>query len=465
MLDLARLNLLRDTAYVAEEWIGSSKTQAVYNPATAAAETAMKAWSRRTAKERAQILRRWFDLLLANQEDPARIMTAEQGKPFAEARGEILYAAAYIEWYAEEGKRAYGEITPSYASDKRVLTIKQAIGVCGAITPWTFPAAMITRKVAPALAAGCAIIVKPALETPLSAFALAVLAEEAGVPKGLFSVLTGDAAEIDGVLTSDPVVAKLSFTGSTEIGKLIMRQCAGTVKRVSLELGGNAPFIVFEDADLDEAVSGVMASKFRNAGQTCVCANRIYVQNGIYDAFLARLRDSVELLRVGDGASHGVEIGPLIDEDGVRKVESHVADALNQGDRLISGGKRHALGRGFFAPTIIADVTAEMLVAGEETFGPLAPIFRFNDETDVVAQAHATRSGLPAYFFTRDSGRVWRVGEALEYGIVGVNTGLVSTEVEPFGGRKESGTGREGSRHGLDDYLELKYLCIGGIDE
>ncbi|MCA3254283.1 MAG: NAD-dependent succinate-semialdehyde dehydrogenase, partial [Alphaproteobacteria bacterium] len=418
----------------------------------------------KTAKERATVLRRWFDLMMANQEDLARIMTAEQGKPLPESRGEIAYAASFIEWFAEEGKRVYGDVIPSHAADKRIVVIKQPIGVTAAITPWNFPAAMITRKAGPALAAGCAQVIKPATATPLSAFALCVLAEEAGVPKGLLSCITGSAAEIADEMTANSLVRKLSFTGSTEIGQALMAKCAQHVTKVSLELGGNAPFIVFDDADLDQAVIGAIQSKFRNAGQTCVCANRIYAQAGIHDAFVEKLAAAVAKLKIGNGADAGTDIGPMIDEAAVAKVEEHIADALAKGGRLVSGGARHDLGRSFFAPTVVAGVTRDMAVAQEETFGPLAPVFKFTDEADAIQQANDTRFGLAAYFYARDLGRVWRVAEALEYGIVGVNSGIISTEVAPFGGVKESGIGREGSKYGIEDYLEIKYMLLGGID-
>ena len=480
--DLKRPDLLREAAYVAGEWVTTERTIEVRNPATGgllamvphmgsaetrraieAAQAAMPAWDARTAKERSVVLRRWFDLIMSNQEDLARIMTAEQGKPLAESKGEIAYAASFIEWFAEEGKRVYGDVIPSHAPDKRIVVIKQPIGVTAAITPWNFPAAMITRKAGPALAAGCAMVLKPATATPLSAFALCVLAEEAGLPKGLLSCLTGSAREIAGEMTSNPLVRKLSFTGSTEIGQQLMAACAENVTKVSLELGGNAPFIVFDDADLDEAVKGAIASKFRNAGQTCVCANRIYAQDGIYDAFVEKLAKASQALKIGNGADAGIEVGPLIDDAAVEKVEEHIADAVAHGGRVISGGTRHELGRTFFTPTVIADVTSDMAVAKEETFGPVAPVFRFHDEADAIAQANDTRFGLAAYFYSRDLGTVWRVAEALEYGIVGINTGIISTEVAPFGGVKHSGIGREGSKYGIEDYLEIKYLCLGGI--
>ncbi|MFC3713063.1 NAD-dependent succinate-semialdehyde dehydrogenase [Sphingoaurantiacus capsulatus] len=481
-LDLKRPDLLREQAFVAGEWVSGASSIEVRNPATGgllatvpklgaadtkkaidAAQAAMKGWAKLTAKERANTLRRWFELIMANQEDLARIMTAEQGKPLGEARGEIAYAASFIEWFAEEGKRIYGDIIPAHAPDKRIMVLKQPIGVAAAITPWNFPAAMITRKAGPALAAGCGMVLKPATATPLSAFALCVLAEEAGLPKGLLSCVTGSAGEIAGAMTSNPLVRKLSFTGSTEIGQQLMVACAENVTKMSLELGGNAPFIVFDDADLDAAVQGAILSKFRNAGQTCVCANRIYAQAGIYDEFVQRLAKATEALKIGNGAEAGIDVGPLIDEAAVAKVEEHIADAVAHGGRIVSGGKRHPLGHSFFTPTVIADVTPKMAVAQEETFGPVAPVFRFTDEADVVAQANDTRFGLAAYFYSRDLGTVWRVAEDLEFGIVGVNTGIISTEVAPFGGVKHSGFGREGSKYGIEDYLEVKYVCVAGI--
>ncbi|WP_067105438.1 NAD-dependent succinate-semialdehyde dehydrogenase [Sphingopyxis granuli] len=478
---LTRGDLLRTEAFVGGCWVAGERRLTVTNPATGAliaevadttaadtrtaidaAAAAMPAWAAMPAKARAAILRRWFDLIMANQEDLARLMTAEQGKPLAESRGEIAYAASFIEWFAEEAKRVYGDVIPATQNGQRILVLKQPVGVVAAITPWNFPAAMITRKVGPALAAGCGIVVKPAAQTPLSALALAVLAEEAGLPTGLLSIVpTSDARGVGEEMTGNPLVRKLSFTGSTEIGKLLYRQSADTVKKLGLELGGNAPFIVFDDADVDEAVKGAIASKYRNAGQTCVCANRLYVQAGIHDAFVARLADAVRALKVGDGAVPGIEVGPLIEEAAVEKVERHIADATAKGARVVCGGARSALGGTFFEPTLLVGVTAAMAVAQEETFGPLAPVFRFEDEADVVAQANDTRFGLAAYFYARDLARVWRVAEALEYGIVGVNTGLISTEVAPFGGIKESGVGREGSRYGIDDYLEIKYVCMG----
>jgi len=476
--------LLQTRAYVAGQWhqADDDSTFDVVNPATGeriakvprmgatetrraidAANAAWPAWRAKTGKDRAKILRTWHDLMLANADDLALILTTEQGKPLAEAKGEIVYAASFLEWFAEEGKRVYGDTIPTPAPDKRIVVTKEPIGVCAAITPWNFPAAMITRKVGPALAAGCPIIVKPAEATPLSALALAVLAERAGVPAGIFSVLTGDPKAIGAEMTGNPVVRKLSFTGSTPVGRLLMAQCAPTVKKVSLELGGNAPFIVFDDADLDEAVAGAIASKYRNSGQTCVCTNRFYVHDRVYDAFAAKLRDAVAGLKVGMGTDAGVTQGPLINEAAVLKVESHIEDALAKGARVVTGGKRHALGHGFFEPTILADVTPAMKVARDETFGPLAPLFRFSSDEEVIRLANDTEFGLAAYFYSRDIGRVWRVAEALEYGMVGINTGLISNEVAPFGGVKQSGLGREGSHYGIDDYVVIKYLCIGGV--
>ncbi|HBU8767658.1 TPA: NADP-dependent succinate-semialdehyde dehydrogenase [Klebsiella pneumoniae] len=426
-----------------------------------AANRALPAWRALTAKERANILRRWFDLMMENQDDLARLMTLEQGKPLAEAKGEISYAASFIEWFAEEGKRIYGDTIPGHQADKRLLVIKQPIGVTAAITPWNFPAAMITRKAGPALAAGCTMVLKPASQTPFSALALAELANRAGIPAGVFNVVTGSAGAVGGELTSNPLVRKLSFTGSTEIGRQLMEQCAKDIKKVSLELGGNAPFIVFDDADLDKAVEGALASKFRTAGQTCVCANRLYVQDGVYDRFAEKLQQAVEKLRIGDGLQDGVTTGPLIDEKAVAKVEEHIADAIAKGAKVVTGGKPHALGGNFFQPTILVNVPDSAKVAKEETFGPLAPLFRFKDEADVIAQANDTEFGLAAYFYARDLSRVFRVGEALEYGIIGINTGIISTEVAPFGGVKASGLGREGSKYGIEDYLEIKYMCIG----
>jgi succinate-semialdehyde dehydrogenase/glutarate-semialdehyde dehydrogenase len=476
--------LLQSRAYLAGQWqqADDDTTFDIVNPATGeriakvprmgvqetrraieAANAAWPAWRAKTGKERAKILRAWHDLMLANADDLALILTTEQGKPLAEAKGEIVYAASFLEWFAEEAKRVNGDTIPTPSPDKRIVVTKEPIGVCAAITPWNFPAAMITRKVGPALAAGCPIIVKPAEATPLSALALAVLAERAGVPAGVFSVITGDPKAIGAELTGNPIVRKLSFTGSTPIGRLLMAQCAPTVKKVSLELGGNAPFIVFDDADLDEAVAGAIASKYRNSGQTCVCTNRFYVHDRVYDAFAAKLRDAVAGLKVGNGTDEGVTQGPLINEAAVLKVESHIEDALAKGARIVAGGKRHALGHGFFEPTILADVTPAMKVARDETFGPLAPLFRFSSDEEVIRLANDTEFGLAAYFYSRDIGRVWRVAEALEYGMVGINTGLISNEVAPFGGVKQSGLGREGSHYGIDDYVVIKYMCIGGI--
>jgi succinate-semialdehyde dehydrogenase/glutarate-semialdehyde dehydrogenase len=481
-LILKNPKLLRDACYIDGQWVkaDSGKTVDVTNPATGetlvkvpdmgaaetcrAIEAAQKAWGpwrARTGKERGQILRRWYDLMMANQEDLAILLTAEQGKPLAEARGEIAYAASFIEWFAEEAKRVYGDIIPGHQPDKRILVMREPVGVVAAITPWNFPAAMITRKVGPALAAGCPIIVKPAMETPLSAFAMAVLAEEAGVPAGIFSVITGEATAVGGEMTSNPVVRKVTFTGSTRVGKILLEQCAKTVKKVSMELGGNAPFLVFDDADLDAAVAGAMASKYRNTGQTCVCANRILVQDKIYDAFAEKLAAAVSKLRVGDGLKGETDQGPLINEAAVKKVETHIADAVAKGARVVAGGKRHALGGTFFEPTILTNVTTDMKVTREETFGPVAPLFRFHTEEEAVKMANDTEFGLASYVYARDVSRIFRVTEALEYGIVGVNTGIISTEVAPFGGVKESGLGREGSKFGIDDYTEMKYVCLG----
>lgn len=437
--------------------MGAGETQR----AIESAGQAQSGWKALSGKQRAAFLRKWFELLIENQDDLAAIMTAEQGKPLPEARGEIAYAASYIEWFGEEAKRVYGDTIPAPTSDKRIVVIKQPIGVCAAITPWNFPAAMITRKVGPALAAGCTMIIKPASQTPLSALALCVLAERAGVPKGVLSCVTGSAGDIGAELTSNPAVRKLSFTGSTEIGKVLMVQCAATVKRTSMELGGNAPFIVFDDADVEAAVKGAIASKYRNAGQTCVCANRFLVQSGIYDTFVAQLSDAVSQLSVGNGFAPGVQIGPLIDEKAVAKVEELVSDALSHGGRVVAGGGRHALGHSFYQPTVIADVSPKSQIFGEEIFGPVAPIFRFETESEAIKLANKTQFGLAAYFYGRDISRIWRVAEALEAGIVGINEGLISTEVAPFGGVKESGNGREGSKYGMDDYLEIKYLCMG----
>ncbi|HEY4467221.1 MAG TPA: NADP-dependent succinate-semialdehyde dehydrogenase [Klebsiella sp.] len=474
--------LFRQQAMINGRWrdASSGETIAVTNPANGqqlgsvpkmgaeetreaidAAARALPAWGALIAKERANILRRWFDLMMENQDDLARLMTLEQGKPLAEAKGEISYAASFIEWFAEEGKRIYGDTIPGHQADKRLLVIKQPIGVTAAITPWNFPSAMITRKAGPALAAGCTMVLKPASQTPFSALALAELANRAGIPEGVFNVVTGSASEVGNELTDNPLVRKLSFTGSTEIGRLLMEQCAKDIKKVSLELGGNAPFIVFDDADLDKAVEGALASKFRNAGQTCVCANRLYIQDSVYDRFAEKLQQAVSKLKIGDGLQPNVTIGPLIDDKAIAKVQEHIADALDKGARVVTGGKAHELGGNFFQPTILVDVPSDAKVAKEETFGPLAPLFRFKDEADVIAQANDTEFGLAAYFYARDLSRVFRVGEALEYGIIGINTGLISTEVAPFGGVKSSGLGREGSKYGIEDYLEIKYMCIG----
>ncbi len=486
-LHLDHPGLLRQQAYLNGDWCDADADDrtVIFNPATGepigevpnmgraetrraieAAQAAQPAWRALTAKERASRLRRWYELMLENQEDLARIMTAEQGKPLAEARGEVAYAASFLEWFAEEGKRLYGDVIPAHAGDKRILVQKEPVGVTAAITPWNFPSAMITRKVGPALAAGCAMVLKPAPQTPFSALALAALAERAGIPAGLFSVITADAAssrEVGAELCENPVVRKLSFTGSTAVGIHLMQQCAPTLKKLSLELGGNAPFIVFDDADLDAAVEGAMISKYRNAGQTCVCANRLYVQDGIYDAFVDKLSAAVARLKVGNGTEEGVTTGPLIDAAAVAKVQRHLQDALEKGATLLAGGKPHTLGGNFFEPTLVGGVTAEMAVAREETFGPLAPLFRFNNEAEVIRQANDTEFGLAAYFYARDLSRVFRVAEALEYGMVGINTGVISTEVAPFGGMKASGLGREGSKYGLNEYVEIKYLCLGGI--
>ncbi len=428
-----------------------------------AAQAAFLPWRALTAGARAKLLKRWFELIMDNQEDLARLMTLEQGKPLAEARGEIAYAASFIEWFAEEARRVYGEVIPAPLPDRRLLVLKQPVGVCAAITPWNFPAAMLTRKVAPALAAGCTVVVKPAGQTPLSALALAWLGQQAGLPPGVLNVVTGPSAAIGGELTANPTVRKLSFTGSTEVGRLLMAQCAPTIKKLSLELGGNAPFIVFDDADLDAAVAGAMVSKYRNSGQTCVCANRFLVQEGVYDAFARQLAAAVAGLKVGNGLEEGVTQGPLIDGAGLAKVEELLADAVAQGARVLCGGRRHALGRTFFEPTVLSGATPAMRLAREEVFGPVAPLFRFRDEAEAVRLANDTELGLAAYFYSRDLGRVWRVAEALDYGMVGINTGLISNEVAPFGGVKQSGLGREGSRHGIEEYLELKYLAVAGL--
>lgn len=479
-------SLFRQQCYIDGVWADADggETIPVNNPATdeiigtvprmgtdetrraiEAANRAYPAWRKRTAKERGEILRKWYNLLLENQDDLAVLMTTEQGKPLAEAKGEITYAAAFIDWFAEEGKRVYGDTIPSPNDDWRIVVTKEPVGVCAAITPWNFPAAMIARKVGPALAAGCTMVAKPATMTPYSAFALAELAERAGVPKGVFSVITGDSAAIGGEMTGNPIVRKITFTGSTEIGKLLMQQAAGTVKKVSMELGGNAPFIVFDDADLEAAVEGAMGSKFRNTGQTCVCANRLLVQDGVYDEFSALLTKRVAEMRVGNGMEDGITQGPLIDLNAVDKVEEHIADAVGKGARIVLGGKRHSLGGSYFEPTVLADVDTSMMVTREETFGPVAPLFRFKTEEEAIAMANDTEFGLAAFFFSRDIGRVWRVAEALEAGLVGVNAGVISTVEAPFGGFKESGVGREGSKYGIDDYIETKYVCMAGVSK
>ena len=476
--------LFREAALVGERWLDADPSNAVEvnNPATGeiighvpklgaaetraaieAAQAAQQQWASRTAKDRSAILRKWFDLMIANKDDLGRILTLEQGKPLTEATGEIVYGASFIEWFAEEGRRVYGDLIPGHQPDKRIMVMKQPIGVVAAITPWNFPNAMITRKAGPALAAGCAMVLKPASQTPFSAIALAVLAERAGLPKGLFSVITGSAREIGGEMTANPIVRKLTFTGSTEVGAELYRQSAPTIKKLGLELGGNAPFIVFDDADLDAAVEGALIAKYRNNGQTCVCANRLYVQDGVYDTFAAKLATAVGKLKTGNGFDEGVVLGPLIDKAALEKVEEHVGDALSKGARVIQGGGRHALGGTFYEATVLANVTADMAVAREETFGPVAPLFRFKDEADVIAQANDTEFGLASYFYARDLSRVFRVAEALEYGMVGVNTGLISTAEAPFGGVKLSGLGREGSRYGIEEFVEIKYVCLGGI--
>ena len=476
--------LKQNSTWLEGAWIGadSGDSIAVTNPANGnviahvprmgkaeteravlASAAAQKKWKTLTAAARGAVLKRWFDLIKLHAEDLAQILTAEQGKPLAESRGEVNYGASFIEWFAEEAKRVYGETIPSPANDRRLLVIKQPIGVTAAITPWNFPIAMITRKAAPALAAGCSMIIKPAEQTPLSAIALAVLAEEAGVPVGVLQVITGKAREIGAVMCESTIVSKLSFTGSTEVGRVLMAQCAPTIKKLSLELGGNAPFIVFDDADLDAAVEGAMISKFRNAGQTCVCANRLFVQDSVFDAFAAKLAEKVSALKVGDGTADGVTQGPLIDMSAIEKVESHIKDAIAKGAKLVAGGKRHTLGNSFFEPTVLADVPINALIFKEETFGPVAPLFRFKTDDEVIAMANDTEFGLASYFFSRDIGRIWRVAEALEYGMVGVNTGMISNEVAPFGGVKQSGLGREGSHHGIDEYLEIKYIAMAGL--
>ncbi|MEE9099614.1 NADP-dependent succinate-semialdehyde dehydrogenase [Pseudomonas sp. QE6] len=483
-MQLNDAKLFRQQAYIDGSWVDADNGQTikVNNPATneiigtvpkmgaaetrraiEAADKALPAWRALTAKERANKLRKWFDLMIENQDDLARLMTIEQGKPLAEAKGEIAYAASFLEWFGEEAKRIYGDTIPGHQPDKRIIVIKQPIGVTAAITPWNFPSAMITRKAGPALAAGCTMVLKPASQTPYSALALAELAERAGIPKGVFSVVTGSAGEVGGELTSNPIVRKLTFTGSTEIGRQLMAECAKDIKKVSLELGGNAPFIVFDDADLDAAVEGALISKYRNNGQTCVCANRLYVQDGVYDAFVEKLKVAVAKLNIGNGLEQGITTGPLIDSKAVAKVEEHIADAVSKGAKVLAGGKPHALGGTFFEPTILVDVPKSALVSKDETFGPLAPVFRFKDEAEVIAMSNDTEFGLASYFYARDLARVFRVAEQLEYGMVGINTGLISNEVSPFGGIKASGLGREGSKYGIEDYLEIKYLCLGGI--
>ena len=485
MLNLKDSSLFKQLAYIDGQWVGadSGVTFDVTNPATGeliarvpqmgeaeagraviAAHKAFKQWKRKTAKERSELLQAWHSLMQENLDDLALILTAEQGKPLAEARGELANGTSFVQWFAEEAKRVYGDTVPQPSADKRILVTKEPIGVTAAITPWNFPHAMITRKVAPALAAGCAMVLRPASQTPLSALALAALAERAGIPAGVFSVVTGSATQIGGVLTRHPLVRKFSFTGSTPVGRLLIGQCADTVKKVSMELGGNAPFIVFDDADLDEAVEGAMLSKFRNAGQTCVCANRIYVQDSVYDQFAEKLAAAAQKLVLGNGMEQGVTQGPMIDEAAVRKVEEHIGDALEKGALLVTGGQRAALGGSFFEPTVLTGVTAAMKVAQEETFGPLAPLFRFSTEEEVIERANDTEFGLASYFYTCDIGRVMRVSEELEYGMVGVNTAAIANEMAPFGGVKQSGLGREGSRYGIEDYLEIKYVCLGGVN-
>jgi succinate-semialdehyde dehydrogenase/glutarate-semialdehyde dehydrogenase len=478
-------DLLRHQAFIGGRWCDADNgaTFDVTNPATGetlgtvpkmgaaetrraieAAKNAWAGWRRKPAKDRSALLRRWNDLIVENVDDLGKLMTAEQGKPLDEAKGEVLYAASFIEWFAEEAKRVYGDTIPSPWNDRRLVIIKEPIGVCAAITPWNFPAAMITRKAGPALASGCTMVAKPAESTPLSALALAVLAERAGIPAGVFNVLTGDPRDIGGEMTSNPDVRKLTFTGSTEVGRILMKQSADTIKKLSLELGGNAPFIVFDDADLDAAVEGAIVSKYRNAGQTCVCANRLIIQSGVYDAFAEKLVAAVKELKVGNGLEPGVLQGPLIDQSAVEKIEDHIQDAVSKGARVLLGGKRHALGQTFFEPTVLAEVTPEMKVAREETFGPLAPLFRFERDEDAIHLANDTEFGLASYFYSRDIGRIWRAAEGLESGMVGINTGLISNEVAPFGGVKQSGLGREGSHYGMDEFVEVKYLCFGGLD-
>ena len=484
-MKLADAELLRKKAWIGGQWVdaASGQTLTVTNPADGAvlgtvpslskdetieaieaAEKALSDWQKKTVKERYEVLYRWYRLVMEHQQDLAVILTSEQGKPLAESRGEIAYAAAFLQWYAEEGKRVYGDTIPALSGDQRVIVLKQPVGVCAAITPWNFPAAMITRKVAPALAAGCTAIIKPASQTPLTALAMAELSRRAGLPAGVLNVITGSASVIGAELTASPIVRKLSFTGSTEVGRKLMAQCADTIKKISLELGGNAPFIVFDDADVDQAVEGAMISKYRNSGQTCVCANRIFVQDGVYETFSQKLVAAVENLKVGSGLEPDVQQGPLIDDAAVTKVSGHIENALARGAKLLTGGKPHALGGTFFQPTVLGDVSGDMAVAADETFGPVAPLIRFSSEEDVIRMGNDTPYGLAAYFFARDVGRIFRVAEALEYGIVGVNTGLISTEMAPFGGVKQSGIGREGSRYGMEEYLEMKYVCLAGIE-
>jgi succinate-semialdehyde dehydrogenase/glutarate-semialdehyde dehydrogenase len=485
-VELQDMRLFRQQCYVDGTWVDADdkSTLMVSNPATGAqvgtvpkmgaaetrraieaAQAAWPSWRAKTAKERANILRKWFELMMANQEDLARLMTIEQGKPLAESRGEIAYGASFIEWFAEEGKRVYGDTIPTHAPDKRIVVIKQPIGVCAAVTPWNFPNAMITRKAGPALAAGCTMVIKPASQTPYSALALCELAERAGIPKGVLSVITGASGPIGKELTTNPLVRKFTFTGSTEVGKLLMQQCASTVKKVSLELGGNAPFIVFDDADLASAVEGAIASKYRNTGQTCVCANRIFVQDGVYDRFASMLAEKVGQMQVGNGLEEGHVQGPLIDMKAVEKVEEHIADALAKGARVLTGGKRHAKGGQFFEPTVLANVTTDMKVTHEETFGPVAPLYGFKTEEELLRLANDTEYGLASYFYSRDIGRIWRIAEGLESGIVGINVGIISNEIAPFGGVKESGIGREGSKYGIDEFVEVKYLCMGDVNK
>ncbi|MFC4233819.1 NAD-dependent succinate-semialdehyde dehydrogenase [Thalassospira xianhensis] len=486
MVSLKDPSLFTQQAYIGGEWVDApdGKTEQVTNPATGevlgivpvlgrdavahaieVAEKAQKQWKKRTAKERSAILMKWYDLMMENQEDLARLMTAEQGKPLAESRGEIAYASSFLQWFAEEGKRIYGDVIPTFAPGRRVVVLKEPVGVCAAITPWNFPTAMITRKAAPALAVGCAMVVKPAMETPYSALAMAVLAERAGLPKGLLSIVTGDAKTIGAEMTENPIVRKLTFTGSTAVGRLLMRQCADTVKKISLELGGNAPFIVCEDADIDAAVEGAIASKYRNSGQTCVCANRIFVHDAVYDEFAEKYAAKASAMKVGDGTEEGVVLGPLITEKAVEKVENQIADALSKGGRVLTGGKRHAKGGSFFEPTVIADANRDMLVFREETFGPMAPLIRFHSDDEVLEMANDSEFGLASYFYSRDISRIWKLAEGLETGLVGVNAGVIATEVAPFGGYKQSGIGREGSKYGAEDYLEVKYVCMAGIDD